>query len=96
MLTTLKDIFRPTRRKVMFAAVLGHILTIVALFLSGLARHGPHFVDYATLPFKMPYAFLVWLNLRGHFALIVFPVFTFLYWYIIFSLCLHVVRRGRS
>lgn len=100
MLTTLKDVFRPTWAKLIFSVMVGPCLTVGALLVGGMARHGPIFVQYAVLPFVMPYAFIVWLGYEGHFSWIALLVSAFLYWYVIFSVCAslvaHLFSRFRS
>lgn len=96
LLTTLKDIFRPTRNKIVLSGVLGPALTMLGLFMGSLARHGPEIVQYIALPLAFPYIPVVRLNLAGTLWWVGLLISAFVYWYPIFCLCAFLRSRLRG
>lgn len=95
-MNTLKDIFRPTRGKIIFSTLVGPALTVVGLFATGAARHGPDIIQYIALPLTLPYFVVVWLSLASEeFWLIALLIPAFVYWYIIFSVLGYFLVRIR-
>jgi hypothetical protein len=93
VLTTLKDIFRPTFVRVVWTVAIGGLLTGVGFLLLLASVAGPPIYGEVASVFVLGYAVANWLHLRGASALFAFFAFQSLYMYVLVLLATHLVKR---
>ncbi len=101
MLNTLKDIFQPTRKKILWTIVVTISLTVIGGLLAVFSVHGPDafFIAGAAL---MPLAFLLgkfmeYFGLDWEFAAtVLYPLLQLVHYYIVVSIIVYIKERRKA